>query len=62
MSVPEKIVLASNNQKKLREMTQILEQFKVELIPQSQFNLEDAIEDGLTFVENAIKKLAMHVK
>ncbi|MCW8880075.1 MAG: RdgB/HAM1 family non-canonical purine NTP pyrophosphatase [Kangiellaceae bacterium] len=52
----DKIVLASGNKKKLRELSQILNNFRIELIPQSEFNVEDAVEDGLTFVENAIKK------
>ncbi len=56
MQVPEKIILASNNKKKLNEMSQILEKFDLELIPQSQFDVDDAVEDGLTFVENALKK------
>lgn len=53
---PEKIILASGNKKKLLELTAILDEFSVALIPQSEFKVEDAVEDGLTFVENAIKK------
>lgn len=53
---PEKIILASGNKKKLIELTEILNEFSVALVPQSEFKVEDAIEDGLTFVENAIKK------
>jgi XTP/dITP diphosphohydrolase len=53
---PQSIVLASGNQKKLNELSAILSQFEVELIPQSEYQVEDAIEDGLTFVENAIIK------
>ena len=52
----KQIVLASNNQGKLRELSAILQQLNVELIPQSEFNIPDAIEDGLSFVENAIIK------
>jgi len=50
------IILASGNKKKLKEISSILNQFEVDLIPQSEFGVSDAIEDGLTFVENAIKK------
>ncbi len=50
------IVLASGNQKKLKELSEILVQFEKKLCPQSQYQVEDAIEDGLTFVENAIIK------
>jgi len=55
-SSKDQIVLASGNQKKLAELSRILQPFKLKLTPQSAFNLEDAIEDGLTFVENAIIK------
>jgi len=50
------IVLASGNRKKLKELRAILNQFQFDLHPQSEFGVEDAIEDGLTFVENAIIK------
>ena len=51
-----KIVLASSNHKKLIELQQILQDLDVELLPQSQFDIPDAVEDGLSFVENAILK------
>lgn len=50
------IVLASGNQKKLKELSEILALFEKDLQPQSRYQVEDAIEDGLTFVENAIIK------
>ena len=56
MMLPKQIILASGNQKKLKELSHILSDFSVELIPQTQLNVTDAVEDGLTFVENAIKK------
>lgn len=51
-----KVVLATGNPGKLREMRAILESASWEVVPQSEFNCPDAIEDGLSFVENAIKK------
>jgi XTP/dITP diphosphohydrolase len=51
-----KIVLASGNKGKLREFSQVLKQFDVELIPQSEFAFEEVEETGLSFVENAILK------
>lgn len=51
-----KIVLASGNKGKLREFSQVLKQFDVELIPQSEFVITEAEETGLSFVENAILK------
>ncbi len=56
MKTPNKIVLASGNAKKLKELSSILSDFSVSLLPQTQLNIGEAIEDGLTFVENAIKK------
>ncbi len=54
--LPSKIVLASNNAGKLREFSQLFSETEINIIPQSQFNVKDAIEDGLSFVENAIIK------
>lgn len=50
------IVLASNNKGKLREFNDLFASEGIDVIPQSEFNIEDAIEDGLSFVENAIIK------
>lgn len=50
------IVLASNNKGKVREIGQMLAELQLEVVPQSTFNIEDADETGLTFVENAIIK------
>ncbi len=51
-----KIVLASNNPGKVREIGQMLAELQLEVVPQSTFNIEDAEETGLSFVENAIIK------
>lgn len=51
-----KVVLASNNQGKLRELQLTLAPLKLELISQSEFRFPEAVEDGLSFVENAIIK------
>ena len=51
-----RLVLATGNKGKLREMRSILGTSDWEVVPQSEFNCPDAIEDGLSFVENAIKK------
>ena len=52
----KRIVLASNNAGKVREINQLLEHSGIEVLPQAQFDIDDAVEDGLTFVENAIIK------
>jgi XTP/dITP diphosphohydrolase len=50
------LVLASSNKKKLLELQTILTAKAVTLLPQSAFNISEAVEDGLSFVENAILK------
>ena len=52
----QKIVLASNNKGKVREFGEMLSPLNMEIVPQANFNIEDADETGLTFVENAIIK------
>ncbi len=52
----EKIVLASNNAGKVREINQLLTREQITVVPQKAFEIPDAVEDGLSFVENAIKK------
>jgi len=52
----QKVVLASGNKGKLAELQNALDGFNVELIPQSEFNVTDAEETGLSFIENAILK------
>ena len=51
-----KIILASNNKGKLREFNDMFADTNINIIPQGEFDVEDAIEDGLSFVENAIIK------
>ncbi len=50
----QKIVLASGNPGKIKEIQAILKDLTV--LPQSQFNVEEAEETGSTFIENAIIK------
>ncbi len=52
----QKIVLASNNRGKVRELGEMLAALDMEVVPQAEFDIEDADETGLTFVENAIIK------
>ena len=52
----ERIVLASSNAGKVREINQLLTEQEIEVVPQSEFDTPDAEETGLTFVENAILK------
>ena len=52
------LVLASNNKGKIAEFEKLFAELNlpVDVVPQGQLNIEDAIEDGLSFVENAIIK------
>lgn len=52
----KKVVLATGNAGKVAEMQQMLADFGLNILPQSDFNIGEAEETGLTFVENAILK------
>ncbi|OCG72310.1 non-canonical purine NTP pyrophosphatase, RdgB/HAM1 family [Gilliamella sp. Occ3-1] len=52
----QKIVLATNNQGKVNELQTLLANAGFDIIAQSQFNVPDADETGLTFIENALLK------
>ena len=52
----ESIVLASNNAGKVREINQLLLDERIRVIPQGEFQVPEAEETGLSFVENAILK------
>ncbi|MBS0496372.1 MAG: RdgB/HAM1 family non-canonical purine NTP pyrophosphatase [Proteobacteria bacterium] len=52
----EKLVIASNNQGKLREIGELLAPLAINVAPQSEFNISEADEPHITFVENALAK------
>ncbi len=51
-----KLVLASGNQGKLKELAHLLEKLHIEVFSQADFAVEPVEETGLTFVENALLK------
>ena len=51
-----KLVLASNNSKKLKELDAILAPLGWELVPQGQLGVPECAEPHCTFVENALTK------
>lgn len=57
-NTPTRWVLASNNKGKLAEFRRLFAaaNLDIEIVTQGQLNIEEAIEDGLSFVENAIIK------
>ncbi|MDT8399887.1 MAG: RdgB/HAM1 family non-canonical purine NTP pyrophosphatase [Pseudomonadales bacterium] len=56
MSPMQEIVLASGNAAKLRELQETLGSAHIRFIPQTGLAIPDAVEDGLSFVENALIK------
>ena len=52
----KRIVLASNNPGKVREINQMLAGLHLTVVPQSDFDVTEVEETGLTFVENALLK------
>ncbi len=51
-----RVVLASSNDGKIRELHALLNHFGIDLIPQSELGVTEAKETGLTFIENALIK------
>lgn len=56
MRLPSKIVLASGNPGKLKEIARLLSDLDVDVVPQSAFDVPEADESGTTFAENALIK------
>ena len=56
MTLPGRIVLATGNPGKVREIQRILAEFGVEVVPQTELGVGDADETGKTFLENALIK------
>jgi XTP/dITP diphosphohydrolase len=51
-----KVVIASNNPGKLKELQALLQPLRLEAIPQSEFRIAEAEEPHDTFLENALAK------
>lgn len=54
--INNKLVLASANVGKIKELQQMLDKLGIEVIPQSTLNVPDIDETGLSFVENSLLK------
>ena len=52
----QQLVLASNNQKKIAEVQAILSSTGIKVVTQSSVGVGEVVEDGLSFVENALIK------
>ncbi len=51
-----KLVIATGNKGKLREIQHILSPLQIEIIPQSELNVPECDEPFCTFIENALAK------
>ncbi|MCT2529292.1 RdgB/HAM1 family non-canonical purine NTP pyrophosphatase [SAR92 clade bacterium H921] len=56
MSSPQDLVLASANAGKIAELQEMLGGLGIRIVPQTELNIPDIEETGLSFVENAILK------
>jgi XTP/dITP diphosphohydrolase len=54
--VSKKIVLATGNKGKVKELAAMLSDLSIEVLPQSDFAVTEIAETGSTFIENAIIK------
>lgn len=52
----KRIVIATGNAGKLKEIRALLAPLQIEVIPQTEFDLPEAEENGLSFIENALIK------
>ncbi|MGK0601508.1 XTP/dITP diphosphatase [Yokenella regensburgei] len=52
----QKVVLATGNAGKVRELATLLNDFGLDIVAQTELGVESAEETGLTFIENAILK------
>lgn len=52
----QKVVLATGNAGKVRELAHLLAEFGLDVVAQTELGVESAEETGLTFIENAILK------
>lgn len=52
----QKVVLATGNAGKVRELASLLSDFGLDVVAQTELGVESAEETGLTFIENAILK------
>jgi XTP/dITP diphosphohydrolase len=56
MTLPEKVVLATGNPGKVREIQRILGELGMEVVPQTELGVTEADETGASFLENALIK------
>ena len=52
----QKVVLATGNPGKVRELASLLHDFGLDVVAQTELGVDSAEETGLTFIKNAILK------
>lgn len=52
----KKLVIATGNKGKLKEIQHVLNDLNIEIVPQSEFNVPECAEPHCTFIENALAK------
>ena len=57
-----RVVIATHNQGKLREMHQLLAPYGIELVSAGELGLPEPVEDGTMFSENAAIKAVAATK
>ena len=55
-ALPKKVVMATGNQGKIREIARLLDGLGIEIIAQSELGVADADETGTSFAENSLIK------
>ena len=58
----KQLVMTTNNDNKIKEIKEILSDFPIQILPYTEVFSDhiEPVEDGVTFVENAIKKVACY--
>ena len=54
--LPKKVVMATGNPGKIREIARLLDGLGIDIVAQSEFGVADAEETGTTFAENSLIK------
>lgn len=61
-SLPDQLLIATNNKGKFAEIEALLKEINIQAIPTFQFNLEEPEETGATFAENSLLKARYYAK
>ena len=54
--IENKIVIASHNDGKIREISDLFKHRKIQILTSKDFNLKEPVENGKTFIQNSLIK------